>query len=972
MAGQSVKNAAEALAKIETAKAMANLDELLTSDAFSSDDVRIKLATQLYKLEAFELTVHVLNSISQAELSVNKKPWTVLLRTSKALQDWRLREISLWKLSSFESTKCNKYTSALLTHYRRVGNENAFTEVAKVYSDSFISDVLRTWELSDQHSVDLLNDLSMRIHTDLSSDKRELVSFILDALTFQLPLVHRASRPKSENIANPSFDLLLEVLNLCSSIAPDALQWEKLLSVIEAELLHDNTSRQVAFPVIRVCTSYALNAGKQQVAIQWIRKLHSMGSHFGMVSSLVEDFVTDATRVPLDFVNWREEFTTELTDFVAYNQRIDFLVWLSPSATVESPKHTNWLYRQWARVRDDKLIETLNALASKGRSDLAASLLESKRNALNPENCDQAEVSQMLVKAIENWQLFGGEMVFDAISTLQQAPTSVILKGAEIKALLGKHKEAHNLIDSLPTTGTSKFEIVRVCSRMGYSSKLDRIAADAEALAENLVKGDDRESFLDVLNTLIELGRIEIADELLAKFISERTSQVPNDSRHLEPADREIYRLFARTRELLDDFDGAITAYRQYALLGSQDSHYFTGLARCLFMKGHHGQALELIDKLAFRARDDGRKRFNHTAYHILLNLGNFEDAFEGYRHRPIVADLRKIAGTKVCLDRDMKLPSPTDRQIFLSEFGPGDELRCASLYEELSLSAKTTAVTCDPRLETILSYSFPTINFIPVTRWRRTMSNEVKFGDYPKRDRVGSIALAPCIDNHIMDALPNFGRASFVLESLSSYRKVKDDFHRRSYLKVTPDVQSFWTQRLAERAQGRIVVGLSWRSMLQSTARSIFYTGIEDWQSLFARPDVMVVNLQTGAQPDEIAFAKSAGGIEMFDDLDLKDDFMGVAALMRACDIVYAPATTALELAGAVGANAVLLSMNEYTRWRLQPDGRDIWHGSVTVRHRPANQRASDFVAGLCQELNYETLRQVQTPLMELGARYE
>lgn len=188
--------------------------------------------------------------------------------------------------------------------------------------------------------------------------------------------------------------------------------------------------------------------------------------------------------------------------------------------------------------------------------------------------------------------------------------------------------------------------------------------------------------------------------------------------------------------------------------------------------------------------------------------------------------------------------------------------------------------VTCDPRLHLILSQSFPAIEFIPLRRWRRAITNELSVDDYPARSRVGSIRLAVNMDNRIVDTIEEFDRVAMVVDELYARRKTREDFHRRSYLRIDPEIQVAWNQRVAELAQGRIVVGLSWRSMLQSSARSIFYTGVEDWWQLFSRADVMVISLQAGARPEEISLAEQAGGITVFDDLDLKDDFMAAGAV--------------------------------------------------------------------------------------------
>jgi tetratricopeptide (TPR) repeat protein len=772
--------------------------------------------------------------------------------------------------------------------------------------------------------------------------------------------------------AEVSTSAQLDLLSLMLDAATQPIEYQSILNIIVIYLPQKKLQGTDVYRVnrLRICCALALD--RYELAKSLILQCQSLSSDHAFTAAMLLDFIDGSDIVNTEKSNWPEDLPIDLLEFLPPLRRSEFLYWLYKLGVITSRKETLWLRQQWSKMCDENNFEILNIAIANDNLDLLALLT----SLLSDETLNQIMKRKQFVNvfrvAIQNWKLRGGEKLFDEIQARVAPSMGALLNGAEIKGLLGKQAEARTTLASVGALERMQLGVIRVYNKLNDTEALKMISAHIELRAAESINHQDSKVLGQLITSLIELNRVEVADRWLAKFIEGRASQSPMESSCPESEVLTLYRLFARTRELLDDFEGAIRAYSQYSHLGSQDTHYFTGMARCLFMQGHHDQAMELINKLPSRATDEGKKCFNHIAYHILLNLGELESAFEGYRHRPIADDLRSIVGSHVYSYSDVELPSAHKNQLLLTEFGPGDELRFASLYNELALTSNSTTVTCDPRLEAIFNYSFPAIDFFPVNRWRRNLTNELKIDDYSKRDRVGSVTLATSMDNQVIDILPNFERVSFVLDNLTTYRKTRDSFHRRPYLKVTPEIQNFWNRRISERAQGRIVVGLSWRSMLLSTSRSIFYTGIEDWKTLFARPDVMVVSLQTGAKSDEIALANSAGGIEVFDDLDLKDDFMSAAALMLACDIVYAPATTALELAGAVGANAVLLSMNEYTRWRLQPDGRDIWHGSVTVRQRPAKQRASDFVSDLCRELNHRTLSRLKMPLDELRTRSE
>jgi len=953
------------------------LDALLGGEGLASDEARTALASKLHRLERHALSLRLLKSVSPSGLLHNRSALSVMMRASKELQDWDAYAMALWHLSDFEPTTCNKNLLKLLFLYHNLGHQTRALAIARLYVDGLLPDLLRCWELGedglDPEARDRLARMPELLRTGFAPYMAVLVPAVLDSLAFRAPLVFRAPESGSRRQPNPADAVLLELLALTADAATEVAQWQSIVEFLETNLPLEGLDKKAVFEVIRIGTACALSAGMAESARSWLLTLPTIDPEFMDTASVLLSYLKTGKGALADDVMWPQHLPDDLLGFVPAAQRGAFLIWLCKVGPARRPEHADWLQAQWSRVPEGNQLELLNMLIASDQLDLARSFVGHVSDAILEASLKQKQLTQVFRRAIDGWKLYGAEMLFDAIIARADLGLTNLLAGAEIKGLLGKHDEARRLLARLPDEEQTQTGVVRVHSRLGLAGPLERIAADAEARAEALLEEQDSKKLVNVVTTLIELGRIERSEQLLTRFVAKgnmrkRTLMTTKS----EPIDIALYQWSARTKELLDDYDGAINAYRLYAMLGSRDEHYLAGMARCLFMQGVHERAMELIDLQASRATEDGRRKFHHVAYHIHLTRGEFDRAFEGYRYRGVSTDLRNLVGEQV-------YPEPAAQgdhaggagrqHLFLSEFGPGDELRFASLYDELSHSTGQATITCDPRLEPILKHSFPAIEFIPVRRWRREMINELGPGDYPARDKVGRISLAMLMDNTIIDALPRFDRVSLVLDELHTHRRTRQDFHRRPYLRIDPAVQDHWQRRIAERAQGRIVVGLSWRSMLQSSARSVFYTGIEDWRALFARPDVMVVSLQPGARPDEIALAEAAGGIEVFGDLDLKDDFMGVGAVMRACDIVYAPATTALELAGAVGANGVLLSMNEYTRWRLQPDGRDIWHGSVTVRHRPASQRAGAFVADLCRELDRDSLRRMQAPLGRSGA---
>src|SRR5262249_21906447 len=135
----------------------------------------------------------------------------------------------------------------------------------------------------------------------------------------------------------------------------------------------------------------------------------------------------------------------------------------------------------------------------------------------------------------------------------------------------------------------------------------------------------------------------------------------------------------------------------------------------------------------------------------------------------------------------------------------------------------------------------------------------------------------------------------------LHVFRKRLSDFPRQAFLKADADRTASFAARLPKNGA---IVGLCWRSMAMGPSRRKYYGTIEDWAPILTTPGVTFVNLQYGDCRAELALAREKFGvaIQSFEDLDLKDDIDGAAALSAACDLVISAPTAAAALAGSLG----------------------------------------------------------------------
>lgn len=210
-------------------------------------------------------------------------------------------------------------------------------------------------------------------------------------------------------------------------------------------------------------------------------------------------------------------------------------------------------------------------------------------------------------------------------------------------------------------------------------------------------------------------------------------------------------------------------------------------------------------------------------------------------------------------------------------EQGIGDELYMSMYYRALIERAQREGgrvkIECEQRLLSLLRRSFPAAQIDP----------EALDNDMTRTD----------IDYHV---------PSFSLRSLlqGEYRYPAEHI---ASLQPRSDLLVRWRERLSALGPG-LKIGICWRSSLQDYRRNKFYAGYDELEPLFRLPGVHWVNLNyvnAAADVDEIA-RRYGAVLHLWPDLDLKDDFEGVAALVHGLDLVISASSCPGVLARALG----------------------------------------------------------------------
>lgn len=299
---------------------------------------------------------------------------------------------------------------------------------------------------------------------------------------------------------------------------------------------------------------------------------------------------------------------------------------------------------------------------------------------------------------------------------------------------------------------------------------------------------------------------------------------------------------------------------------------------------GEFEPALDLHRRAAEARKDPS---YNATIFcHALLAAGRGRDAWATNMNRVECRALRTLPGVRMWEGE----PLAGKSIMVINEGGTGDQIRDACTYAELIAAADRVTVVCEPRLMPLFQRSFPQASFLGVKPERRVAEYE----------RM----LSKLIDDPALAEMKQHDYCVLSPELLYYFRGDDELWGKRdSYLVPAPELLDRWRDRIAALGPD-FKIGISWRSGALYYNRECFYTQLNDWRPILTLPGVQFVNVQYDESEAEVRAAEDAFGIRIhrWDDLNLKDDFDGVSALLRQLDLVLAPNTTVLELAGALG----------------------------------------------------------------------
>ncbi|MGR4862639.1 tetratricopeptide repeat protein [Caulobacter sp. LARHSG274] len=422
----------------------------------------------------------------------------------------------------------------------------------------------------------------------------------------------------------------------------------------------------------------------------------------------------------------------------------------------------------------------------------------------------------------------------------------------------------------------------------------------------------------DLGRLAFRLGMPELAAQFFAHFLQSR------------PGDLEAVNNLACALRDINRFDDAIDLLRSAIVDSPQAEGLWNTLGTVLVSRGDGATSLTFFDE-ALRLQPAYGKAYHNRAFArldigdvagaledceaalrfgenseandlasmqfmratVLLALGRLREGWEAYEARLSPA-LLSVATFVV--DRPRWTPGESlagKRLLVCGEQGLGDEVLFANVLRDVIAALgdeSLLSVAVEYRLVPLFKRSFPRASITP----HRTVRQDGRvFWTAPFVEDLAAIDLWTPLGS-----------------LLSTFRATPESFPRApSFLVPDAERVAHWRQQLAS-TPGR-KVGLLWKSLKLEAERGRLFSPFEEWRPILETPGVTFVNLQYGDCEAEIALAREAFGVEVWQPpgIDLKYDLDDVAALCCAMDLVIGFSNATFNLAGACGAPAWLLT---------------------------------------------------------------
>ena len=208
-------------------------------------------------------------------------------------------------------------------------------------------------------------------------------------------------------------------------------------------------------------------------------------------------------------------------------------------------------------------------------------------------------------------------------------------------------------------------------------------------------------------------------------------------------------------------------------------------------------------------------------------------------------------------------------------------------------------------------------------------------------------------------EKLKKFDRVLYAGSLGKIFRLKNSDFPSTPYLK-TIDAEVKKIENELNNIDNNYKIGISWKSFRKKKSIGLIKSmELGDFQSLINLPKLTFINLQYGNIKKEIAeFNKiNNNKIHTIESVDMFDDLVALAALLKNLNLFISTSNTTAHLAGALGVETWLIKPKNHASFPYwnQISNRTPWYGSVKLYDGNKNTEGivSDIKIDLLKKFN-------------------
>ena len=355
------------------------------------------------------------------------------------------------------------------------------------------------------------------------------------------------------------------------------------------------------------------------------------------------------------------------------------------------------------------------------------------------------------------------------------------------------------------------------------------------------------------------------------------------------------------------NYQKAINFYKIAEKLNPNNSILINNLAKTFIFINDIEKAEEKCKKAL--SIDQDNDEFKKTLSLIQLKKYDFKNAWLSFDSRLHLSEFSNKNPTLKLIQK--KIPKnildKKSKILIIREQGIGDEILYGTMYEDLLNEFPDLIIECDERLIPLFKNSF-----------QNHKDKFVKLGTYSSD----------------INKINNFDHIVYAGSLGKYYRNDLNSFPQKPYLKNIENYNDLELDSILNKNKG-FKIGISWKSFKNrySSEKSL---SLEDFENILNIKNAIIFNLQYGDVKEELKnFTKKQNHkIITLRNLDLFNNFSGLANVLKNLDIFVTVSNSTAHLASALGVRTLLIKPAKHASFHYwdYEDGKTPWYNSVNI----------------------------------------